>query len=193
MVKFKQVKNVGQKIQIGVLAGLLVVSSIPFVGNSAKIQKALAAAPGTPGGTPDYWNTPNYANSPLPEIDSNGNVVPNTGMRKFVDSLPGLGEKNKNNLGQYIPVAIPDTTTYPGSDYYEIKLVDYTEKMHSDLPATQLRGYEQTNTDDLTVKNKPSYFGPTIIAHKDRPVRIKFPMVFLQAAAVTCSYRLTLP
>ena len=127
---------------------MLVVSSIPFVGNSAKVQKALAASPGTPGGTPDYWTTPNYANSPLPEIDANGNVVKGTGMRKFVDTLPGLGKVNENNLGQrYIPGrAIPDTTTYPGSDYYEIKLVDYTEKMHSDLPATQLRGYEQTNT-----------------------------------------------
>ncbi len=175
MVKFKQVKNVGQKIQIGLLAGLLVVSSIPFLGNSAKVQKALAAAPGTPGGTPDYWTTPNYANSPLPEIDqTTGKVVPNTGMRKFVDTLPGFGKANENNLKQYIPVAIPDTTTYPGSDYYEIKLVEYSEKMHSDLPATKLRGYEQTNTDDPTVKNIPSYFGPTIIAHKDRPVRIKF-------------------
>ena len=102
------------------------------------------------------------------------NIIPGTGIRKFVDTLPGLGANNANDLGQYIPVAVPDTTTYPGTDYYEISLVEYKEQMHKDLPATTLRGYMQTNTDDPTVKDKPSYFGPTIIAQKDRPVRIKF-------------------
>lgn len=174
MVKFTKVKKAGRIIQIGLLAGLLMLSTIPFSGKSLGLLEALAAAPGTPGGTPDYWTTPNYANSPLPELDANGKVVSGTGMRKFVDTLPGMGAKNANNLGQYIPTAIPDTTTYPGSDYYEISLVEYSEQMHSDLPKTKLRGYMQTNTDDPTVKNKPSYFGPTIIAHKDRPVRIKF-------------------
>jgi FtsP/CotA-like multicopper oxidase with cupredoxin domain len=173
MVNVKKVKKIGRKFQVSVLAGLLAVAAIPFVGNTNP-SKALAAEPGTPGGTPDYWTTPNYANSPLPELDANGKVVPGTGIRKFVDTLPGLGKANANNLGQYIAVAIPDTTTYPGSDYYEISLVEYKEKMHSDLPETTLRGYEQTNTTDPTVKDKPSYFGPMIIAQKNRPVRIKF-------------------
>ena len=48
-----------------------------------------------------------------------------------------------NNLGQQIPVAVPDTTTYPGSDYYVIELGEYTEQMHTDLPPTTLRGYRQ--------------------------------------------------
>ncbi|MCQ6280286.1 fibronectin type III domain-containing protein [Bacillus sp. EB600] len=169
----KNLKVASKKIQMGIIAGLIVVASIPFTGGP-DITDAKAAMAGMPGGTPDYWTTPNYANSPLPEINEDGTIKQGTGMRKFVDTLPGLGEKNKNNLGQYIPIAVPDTTTYPGSDYYEISLVEYTEKMHSDLPATKLRGYEQTNTTDPTVKDKPSYFGPTIIAHKDRPVRIKF-------------------
>jgi FtsP/CotA-like multicopper oxidase with cupredoxin domain len=95
------------------------------------------------------------------------------GIRKFVDSLPGLGAVNANDLGQFIPVAVPDTTTYPGSDYYEISLVQYTEKMHKDLPATTLRGYKQTNSNDPNV-NRPSYLGPIIVAQKDRPVRVKF-------------------
>ena len=43
------------------------------------------------------------------------------GIRKFVDRLPGLGIANANARGQYIPVAVPDTTTYPGADYYEIE------------------------------------------------------------------------
>jgi len=68
------------------------------------------------------------------------------GMRKFVDGLPLLGLGGANNLGQYIPVATPDTATYLGSDYYEIALVEYTEQMHSDLPATRLRGYVQLAT-----------------------------------------------
>jgi len=108
-----------------------------------------------PGG-PDYFNVANYTNSPI--------------IRKFVDGLPGLGRGNSNNLGQFIPVAVPDTTTYPGSDYYEIELVEYTEKMHSDLPPTRLRGYVQTNGDGM----EPHYMGPLIIARRDVPVRVKF-------------------
>ncbi|MCX5904372.1 MAG: hypothetical protein NTV89_13100, partial [Proteobacteria bacterium] len=121
----------------------------------------LAAVAPTPGGTPDYFGIyPNWANSP-------------TNIRKFVDSLPGLGYANRNDLNQYIPVAIPNTTTYSGSDYYEIGLRDYTQKLHSDLPATKLRGYYQINTTDPNVgANK--YLGPVIVAKKDRPVRIKF-------------------
>ncbi len=117
-----------------------------------------------------------YANSP-----SGG--ASGTAMRKFVDSLPGLGVANKNNLNQYIPVATPDTATYPGSDYYEIGLRDYTQKMHSDLPkATKLRGYYQINGSD----NSNQYLGPLIIAKRydptapagvgtnGKPVRVKF-------------------
>ena len=96
-----------------------------------------------------------------------------SGIRKFVDTLPGLNAAGANNLGQYIPVAIPDTTTYPGSDYYEIELGEYTEQMHSDLRPTTLRGYRQTNTSDATV-SKFSFLGPMITATKGKPVRIKF-------------------
>ena len=53
--------------------------------------------------------------------------------------------------------------------------------MHSDLPPTKLQGYVQVNngTDaGGTVNNvAPApihYLGPTIVATKDRPVRIKF-------------------
>lgn len=112
-------------------------------------------------GVPDYFNTPNWANSPP--------------LRKFVDGLPGLNSAQPNNLGQYIPVAVPDTTTYPGSDYYEIEVGEYTEQMHSDLPitGTKLRGYRQTNTTALGV-NEFHYLGPLIVSTKDRAVRVKF-------------------
>ncbi|TAL18410.1 hypothetical protein EPN96_01175 [bacterium] len=105
---------------------------------------------------PDYTK-PNYTNSPI--------------LRKFVDSLPGLGPAGANNLGQYIPIAVPDTTTFPGSDYYTIGLYDYTQQMHSDLPATKLRGYRDTNP---AADGQNHYLGPLIIAEKDKPVRVKF-------------------
>ena len=95
------------------------------------------------------------------------------GIRKFVDRLPGLTAAGANGLGQYIPVAVPDTTSYPGSDYYEIELGQYAERMHSDLPPTTLRGYRQTNTADPTV-SQFHYLGPLIVAQKGRPVRVKF-------------------
>jgi FtsP/CotA-like multicopper oxidase with cupredoxin domain len=119
------------------------------------------------------------------------------GIRKFVDSLPGLGPAGASTLGQYLVVASPDTTTYPGCDYYEIGLVQYTEKMHSDLPATMLEGYVQISTptvpgshiplmylngsairdpygNQVYAVDNPHYLGPSIVAFRDRPVRIKF-------------------
>src|SRR6185369_8801912 len=115
-----------------------------------------------------------------------------------VDTLPGLGKAN--NLGQYLSVGKPDTTSYPGSDYYEIEVVQYKEQMHSDLPAgTLLRGYRQVNKGtalssgtlpsqnkcgadqhacgpaDLTLNPDPvHYLGPVLVSERDRPVRIKF-------------------
>ena len=80
------------------------------------------------------------------------------GIRKFVDPLT------------VPPVATPDTTTYPGSDYYEIELGKSTQQLHSDLLPTTLRGYRQTNMGGTPF----SYLGPTIVAQRDRPVRVKF-------------------
>ncbi len=117
------------------------------------------------------------------------------GMRKFVDSMPGLGPAGANNIiqahgaGQYIPVAVPETVTFSGqpADYYEIALVEFSEKMHSDLPLTRLRGYVQlataavpgagillTNPDGSPILKPdgtqaigvdyPHYLGPLIVA-----------------------------
>ena len=63
-------------------------------------------------------------------------------IRKFVDGLAGIGAAQANNLGNYIPVAVPDRTSYSGSDYYEIDVVEYMQKLHSDLSPTKLRGYQ---------------------------------------------------
>ncbi len=143
---------------------------------------------------PDYFGNANWGYSP-------------TNLRKFVDKLAGLGSANANLLGQYIPLAVPDTTTYvdnattgaKASDYYEIAVVEYMEKMHSDLPATKNRGYVQIDTqaipgagvplyqaDGVTkiyypgttnqvyVVDKPHYLGPAIVSDSNRPVRVKF-------------------
>jgi len=106
-------------------------------------------------------------------------------IQKFVDPLPGLNSATAPG-GQFIPVAIPDTTSFPGSDYYVIGLRDYTQKMHTNLPkATKLRGYYQVNTAD-SVAGSQHYLGPVILARRydptkpagvagnGQPVRLKF-------------------
>jgi len=77
------------------------------------------------------------------------------GIKKFVDNVALLGPGGMNTLGQYLPVAVADTTTYPGSDYYEIALVEYAEKMHSNLPPTRLRGYVQLSTTAVPGAQQP--------------------------------------
>ncbi len=126
-----------------------------------------------------------YANSPQGLV---GAVNTGTALSKFVDGLPGVGLPgctvstptpgtgtcNENNLGQYIPVATKVTNaTFPNDDYYEIGIVDYTAKMHTNLPkATKLRGYKDLAP--AAAANATQYLGPLILATKDRPVRIKF-------------------
>jgi FtsP/CotA-like multicopper oxidase with cupredoxin domain len=140
-------------------------------------------------------------------VDSGGAGYLTPGIRKFVDSLPVLcdltkGPCTENENHQYIPIAVADTNTYSGSDYYEIAVVQYEEQMHSDLPPTLLRGYVQLETPEnasiskhLALANanldgtstpillngqpvyavdKPHYLGPVISATKDKPVRILF-------------------
>ena len=66
----------------------------------------------------------------------------------------GLGPAGANNIIQAHGSAstsrllFPKLVTFSGqaADYYEIALVEYTEKMHSDLPPTKLRGYVQLST-----------------------------------------------
>lgn len=119
------------------------------------------------------------------------------GIRKFVDKVPGLTAAGANLLRQYLPVAVADSSTYPGSNYYEIALVEFNEKMHSDLPPTRHRGYVQletsvisgahialTNPDASAILlpngsqayavDNPHFLGPIIVSQRNVPVRIKF-------------------
>lgn len=85
------------------------------------------------------------------------------GIKKFQDGLPllcnpaisGDCAAKANNLGQYLPLAVPDTTTFTrangfedDADYYVIALVQHREQMNSSLPAegTLLREYVQLET-----------------------------------------------
>ena len=131
-------------------------------GGKAGILAGPLAAP-APGGTPDYFGTyANWAYTP-------------TTLRKFVDTLPGLGSANQNTRGQYIPIATPMDAAAAGvpadGDYYEIGLTQYTVQMHQDLAPTTLRGYKDLNP---AGDGASQYLGPLIIARRDRPVRIKF-------------------
>src|SRR5262245_11901779 len=157
---------------------LLVMAVIPWGINPAQ------AGPG--GGT--Y-----FANTPAGGASGKA-------LRKFVDSLPGIGAANANNLGQYIPVATKMTDpSGNGDDYYEIGVVEYSEKMHSDLPKkTRLRGYVDLNPalgTVATASSRAHYLGPLIIAQSydptkpaglngnGRPTRLKFTNLLPTGAA----------
>ncbi len=201
-----------------------------FIALVMLVQLPVAQAGSGWGDTTDLSGTPlkiqtYYAHSPsgpATALNATGKptIVPATGLpttvntgtalRKFVDTLPGLGSANKNNLGQYIPIAVPESnwlnpanSVQTADDYYEIAAVEFTEKLHSDLPkATRLRGYVQIQTPGLITSagcpnatpllypsglaikdakgvaviacDKPHHLGPIIQAARGTAVRIKF-------------------
>ncbi|MEI8168793.1 MAG: hypothetical protein WCG50_03885 [Rhodoferax sp.] len=129
----------------------------------------------------------------LPKMIDSGKA-----LRKFVDTLPGIGAAKANNLGQYIPLAAPEkwvdlNGNATQDDYYEIAAVEFTEQMHSDLAKpTRLRGYVQLMTPGLIAKgvvaktfttldnrvlsvvDNPHHLGPFIQSAKGTAVRVKF-------------------
>ena len=137
-------------------AKALMKGALQIVGLAIGLANLKALPPSLTGDPKVDFSKPNYAYSPL--------------LEKFKDSLPTW--TSTNNLGQTIPVAQADTTSFPGSDYYEIALVQYREQMHSDLPPTLLRGYvQEVNGVPVTT---PHQMGPWINAQSGRPVRVKF-------------------
>ena len=192
--KNKHFKIIGSSILLFLLIALLTTTLSPNITTAQVWDEPV----------PNYFGPyPNFATSQLPTVTrdpTTGEVLSaDGGIRKFIDSLPLLGPEGTNNLNQYLPVAISDTTTYPGCDYYEIALVEFTQKMHTDIAPTTLRGYVQLetsanyeqsqhyplsypdgspilkadNTQAICV-DQPRYLGPFIVAQKDMPVRIKF-------------------
>jgi FtsP/CotA-like multicopper oxidase with cupredoxin domain len=138
---------------IGVAGLALMLAVLPWGGD-------LAFGNAGPAGVTWYANSPSGGGS-------------GTALQKFVDSMPGLGPANANNLGQYIPIAQPiGNALFSDSDYYEIGIQEFTKKVHTNLPkATKFRGYIDLNP---AADTNQQYLGPLIVAQRDRPVRIKF-------------------
>lgn len=75
---------------------------------------------------------------------------PPSQLDRFIDELP-------------IPAAAePDNIRYPGSDYYELRMSQFEQESHSQLPPTTVWGYQGSSP------------GPTIEARRGRPVRVKW-------------------
>ena len=108
--------------------------------------------------------------------------------RKFVDTLPGLNPAGANNLGQYIPVAQSDTTSYPGSDYYEIAVVQFPRRCILTCPNTSLRGYVQISTTTCTWASTTRSTIPT-----GRTSPTPLGVLYLQCINPTISDRSSLP
>lgn len=89
-----------------------------------------------------------------------------TGLAKFIQALPGLGPTG-------VPVATPNTTAYPGADYYQLEVGQYQQSFHPALPPATLRGYADTAYGLIGGKPNHRYLGGLIVAKKDRPVWIK--------------------
>ena len=75
------------------------------------------------------------------------------GIRKFVDTLPGLYNPldGAPTSSKYIPLGVPVTTKYNGinSDQYDIAVVQYRTTFSSDLTPTLVRGYVQLETPEF--------------------------------------------
>jgi spore coat protein A, manganese oxidase len=83
-------------------------------------------------------------------------------LKKFMQALPALGKG--------LPIAVKDTVTYPGVDYYQIGIGQFTQQLHPQLPkATKLWGYYDA-TQPLSAQR---HLGPLIIAQSGTPVRMK--------------------
>jgi spore coat protein A len=91
------------------------------------------------------------------------------GISKFTAPLQGLGPTG-------IPVAAPNTTTFPGSDYYKIVAGEFRQVFHPDFYTIYGTGFKGTKlwgyADDVVSPNH-RYLGGLIVASKGRPVRLQ--------------------
>ena len=194
---------------LGVVTGIQVINAgsgytiLPNVSFSGGTFKS-ATSQVSPSATALFNPTAGKITSVSVDVAGTGYSTPitGTGIKKFVDLLPGIpnlssyvnttnGYKSTgaNQLDQSLTAAVADKTTFPGDDYYEIAEVEYVKKLHSDLPATHLRGYVQIQStgstgftvagfnsapDKLAYASKyANYLGPVIVAQKYRATRIK--------------------
>jgi len=88
-------------------------------------------------------------------------------VRKFSVTLPGLGPDGANEIGNYVPVLSPDTTTFPGTDYYDVVASQFTQTLHPSIGETRFWGY----ADAKSLKKR--YLGGAIVAKTGRPVKLR--------------------
>ncbi|GII56904.1 spore coat protein A [Planotetraspora thailandica] len=84
------------------------------------------------------------------------------GMRKFTDPLP------------IPPVAVPDTSSHPGIDYYELTMRQSTWRFHRDLGVAQAWGYWAADPGDPARPLGLGCLGPTLVARRNRPVIVRY-------------------
>lgn len=70
-------------------------------------------------------------------------------LEKYKDPLP-------------IPRVVNPVETKNGKPYYELEMTEFYQNLHSDMPDTKVWGYDN------------SYPGPTIQAHTDKPIYVKW-------------------
>lgn len=176
-MKFNNTNNNQRRLinRASVAAAIIFAMASQLSSNVAEANAAFGANTDITGAA---INVPTYfASSPSgihPAYDlvthaySTTGVTVDTGvpLRKFVDPLGGAANGLDNlpgatDLQSGIPVAITDkwvnlAGTVTTDDYYEIAVVEYTERLHTDLAkATRLRGYVQIETPNLV----PTAFG----------------------------------
>jgi spore coat protein A len=82
-------------------------------------------------------------------------------------TLPGLGPDGANNIGNYLPVLSPDTTTFPGIDYYDVIASQFTQTLHPSIGETRFFGYADAK------RLNSRYLGGVIAAKSRRPVKLR--------------------
>ncbi len=85
------------------------------------------------------------------------------GIKKFVTPLTGLGPTG-------IPALTPNTTTFRGTDYYEIVARQFSQTIY-DQPGLTLTPKFWGYADKTTLNSR--YLGGVIVAQTGRPVKIK--------------------
>ena len=108
-------------------------------------------------------SSPARASSPFPEL-----------VRALLVPLAAIDKPEAfAHLTPYVDaldvprIAVPLSSTH-ARDYYEIQAVQFTQKLHRDLPPTTLWGY------DDGAGGGACFPGPTIVAHKNKPVQVKW-------------------
>ncbi|GAA0416216.1 hypothetical protein Acor_56300 [Acrocarpospora corrugata] len=91
-----------------------------------------------------------------------GSSEAGVGLARYVDSVPRL------------PIAMPRESVRPDVDFYELTMRQRPWRFHRDLPATQAWGFWASNPSGAARPTGLGYLGPTLIAHRDRPVVVRY-------------------